>query len=92
MPVTVRIPAPLRPVTGGAAAVECEPGTVRDVIDQLDAQHAGFRDRVMEDGSLRRFVNVFVAGEDVRFGEGIETPVAEGQEVTILPAVAGGAR
>ena len=67
-------------------------GPCATLIDQLDAQHAGFRDRVMEDGSLRRFVNVFVAGEDVRFGEGIETPVAEGQEVTILPAVAGGAR
>ena len=52
--------------------------------------HAGFRDRVMEDGSLRRFVNVFVAGEDVRFGDGVDTAVAEGQEVTILPAVAGG--
>jgi molybdopterin converting factor small subunit len=90
MSVTVRIPAPLRPVVGGASAVECSPGTVRELIDQLDAQHAGFRDRVMEDGSLRRFVNVFVAGEDVRFSEGIETPVAEGQEVTILPAVAGG--
>ena len=61
-----------------------------ELIDQLDAQHAGFRDRVMEGGALRRFVNVFVAGEDVRFGEGIETAVTEGQEVTILPAVAGG--
>lgn len=90
MPVTVRIPAPLRPVTGGAAAVECEPGTVRELIDQLDARHAGFRDRVMQDGALRRFVNVFVAGEDVRFGNGIDTAVSEGQEVTILPAVAGG--
>lgn len=90
MPVTVRIPAPLRTVTGGASAVECEPGTVRDLIDQLDARHSGFRDRVMENGSLRRFVNVFVSGEDVRFGEGIETAVADGQEVTILPAVAGG--
>jgi molybdopterin synthase sulfur carrier subunit len=91
MPVTVRIPAPLRPITGGAAAVDCAPGTVRELIDQLEARHAGFRDRVMEDGSLRRFVNVFVAGEDVRFGDGIETAVSEGQEVTILPAVAGGA-
>lgn len=90
MPVTVRIPAPLRPVVGGVSQVMCEPGTVRDLIDQLDSQHAGFRDRVMENGSLRRFVNVFVAGEDVRFGEGIETAVSDGQEVTILPAVAGG--
>ena len=90
MPVTVRIPAPLRPVVGGSSAVECAPGTVRELIDQLEAQHAGFRDRIMENGSLRRFVNVFVAGEDVRFGDGIETAVGDGQEVTILPAVAGG--
>jgi len=88
--VTVRIPSPLRPLTGGAAAVECAPGTVREVIGELDARHAGFRDRVMQDAELRRFVNVFVAGEDVRFGAGIETAVADGQEVTILPAVAGG--
>lgn len=90
MPVTVRIPAPLRPVVGGASAVQCAPGTVRELIDQLEADHPGFRDRIMEGGSLRRFVNVFVAGEDVRFGEGIETVAGEGQEVTILPAVAGG--
>jgi molybdopterin synthase sulfur carrier subunit len=90
MPVTVRIPAPLRPIVGGASAVECQPGTVRELIDQLDARHAGFRDRVMENGSLRRFVNVFVAGQDVRFDDGIDTVVADGQEVTILPAVAGG--
>lgn len=90
MPVTVRIPAPLRPIVGGASVVECEPGTVRELIDQLDARHAGFRDRVMENGSLRRFVNVFVAGQDVRFDDGIDTVVADGQEVTILPAVAGG--
>ncbi len=90
MPVTVRIPSPLRPLTGGAAAVECAPGTVRDVIAELDARHAGFRDRVMQDAELRRFVNVFVAGEDVRFGNGVDTAVADGQEVTILPAVAGG--
>jgi molybdopterin synthase sulfur carrier subunit len=90
MAVNVRIPAPLRPMVGGVSEIECEPGTVRELIDQLDSRHAGFRDRVMENGSLRRFVNVFVAGEDVRFGEGIETVVSDGQEVTILPAVAGG--
>ena len=86
MPVTVRIPAPLRPLAGGASAVECVPGTVRELIDQLDAQYAGFRDRVMEDGALRRFVNVFVAGEDVSFGDGNETGATEGQEGTNLPA------
>jgi molybdopterin converting factor small subunit len=90
MPVNVRIPAPLRPLVGGASSIPCEPGTVRDLIDQLEAKHAGFRERVMQDGSLRRFVNVFVAGDDIRFGDGIETAVADGQEVTILPAVAGG--
>lgn len=90
MSVTVRIPAPLRPLTGGNSTVDCAPGTVRDLIAQLDAAYAGFADRVTEDGALRRFVNVFVAGQDVRFAEGIETAVADGQEVTILPAVAGG--
>jgi sulfur-carrier protein len=90
MPVNVRIPAPLRPLTGGASSIECAPGTVRELIEQVDGRHAGFRDRVMEDGHLRRFVNVFVAGDDVRFQEGVDTPVADGQEVTILPAVAGG--
>ena len=90
MPVTVRIPAPLRPLVDGASSVECDPGTVRELIDQLESKHAGFRERVMQDGSLRRFVNVFVAGDDIRFGDGIDTSVRDGQEVTILPAVAGG--
>lgn len=90
MAVTVRIPSPLRPLTGGASAVECEPGTVRELIEQVDSRHAGFRDRVMQDEQLRRFVNVFVAGEDVRFADGVDTAVSDGQEVTILPAVAGG--
>ena len=76
MPVTVRIPAPLRPITDGAAAVECAPGTVRELIDEVDARHAGFRDRVIEDGSLRRYVNVFVAGAEVRFFGGNATAVA----------------
>lgn len=90
MAVTVRIPPPLRPLVGEASSVEVDPGTVRELIDQLESRHAGFRDRVMQDGNLRRFVNVFVAGEDVRFADGIDTAVADGQEVTILPAVAGG--
>jgi sulfur-carrier protein len=90
MPVTVRIPPPLRPLVGDVPQVECAAGTVRAIIDELDGRFAGFRERVTEDGNLRRFVNVFVAGEDVRFAEGIDTPVTDGQEVTILPAVAGG--
>lgn len=90
MPVTVKIPAPLRQLTGGVAAVECEPGTIRDLVGEVDRRFPGFAERVTEDGALRRFVNVFVAGDDVRFADGIETTVADGQEVTILPAVAGG--
>lgn len=90
MSVTVRIPSPLRPLTGGAGTVECQPGTVGAIIDQLESAHPGFKERVTQDGALRRFVNVFVAGQDVRFENGIDTEVADGQEVTILPAVAGG--
>ena len=91
MSVSVRIPAPLRPLVGDVASVECAPGTVRELIAELDSRYAGFAGRVTEDGALRRFVNVFVDGQDVRFGDGIDTPVADGHEVTILPAVAGGA-
>ena len=90
MPVTVRIPPPLRPLVGDQSQVACAPGTIREILGELDSRHAGFLDRVTEGGNLRRFVNVFVAGEDVRFADGIDTPVADGQEVTILPAVAGG--
>jgi molybdopterin synthase sulfur carrier subunit len=90
MPVTVKIPSPLRTLTGGAATVDCAPGTIDELIDQLDSSFPGFRDRVCQDGELRRFVNVFVGGEDVRFSDGIATLTTDGQEVTILPAVAGG--
>lgn len=90
MAVRVKIPAPLRPLTGNESSVECAPGTVADIVDELEGRYAGFRDRVMQGDELRRFVNVFVAGEDVRFGDGAGTSVADGQEVTILPAVAGG--
>jgi sulfur-carrier protein len=90
MSVTVKIPSPLRTLTAGAATVDCAPGTVRELIDQLDASYPGLRDRLCQDGELRRFVNVFVAGEDIRFADGIGTVTSDGQEVTILPAVAGG--
>jgi molybdopterin synthase sulfur carrier subunit len=90
MSVTVKIPSPLRTLTAGAATVDCAPGTVRELIDQLDVSYPGLRDRLCQDGELRRFVNVFVAGEDVRFADGIGTVTSDGQEVTILPAVAGG--
>lgn len=89
---TVRIPTPLRNATGGAATVEVEGGTLKSVIEDLEAQHPGIGERLLDDsGELRRFVNVFVDDEDVRFQEGLSTPVDEGTTVSIIPAVAGGA-
>jgi sulfur-carrier protein len=89
--VTVRVPAQLRTLTGGAAQVTVEGSTVGEVLKGLDASHPGFGDRLFDEGgSLRRFVNVFLADEDVRFLEGLDTPVAEGQTLSIVPAVAGG--
>jgi sulfur-carrier protein len=91
MPVEVRIPTLLRPHTGGARAVEGSGSTLRELLDDLESRHAGLSGRVVEDGRLRRFVNVYVNDEDVRFTGGLDTPVADGDSVTILPAVAGGA-
>jgi molybdopterin converting factor small subunit len=91
MAVTIRIPTQLRTLSGGAAEVALEPGTVADVLESLDAAHPGFADRLFDDtGTLRRFVNVFVAEEDIRFLDGVQTPIADGQVVSIVPAVAGG--
>ena len=91
MSVTVKLPTQLRPAAGGAGSIPVEGATVGEVLDALFAEHAELRDRLCdEDGSLRRFVNVYVGGEDIRFGDGVATPVADGQEVQILPAVAGG--
>lgn len=93
MAVRVRIPTTLRPLSGGNAEVEVEGSTVGEVIANLDAAHPGFRDRLLdEDGGLRRFVNVFVADDDVRFLKGLDTEVPDGETVAIIPAVAGGAR
>jgi len=89
--VTVRIPAQLRTLTAGSALVTVEGATVGDALKALDAAHPGFGDRLFdESGSLRRFVNVFLADEDVRFLDGLATPVAAGQTLSIVPAVAGG--
>jgi sulfur-carrier protein len=90
MAVTVKIPTQLRAATGGESAVEVEGTTVGEALDAVFDQHDGLRERITQDGDLRRFVNVYVSGEDIRFGEGLETAVTEGDEVTILPAVAGG--
>ncbi len=91
MAVTVKIPTQLRAAAGGAAETEVEGTTVGEVLDGLFDRFGDLRERISEDGgSLRRFVNVYVAGEDIRFLDGLQTPVAAGAEVTILPAVAGG--
>jgi sulfur-carrier protein len=91
MPVTVRIPTQLRELSGGASEVTADGGTVASVLAELEASHPGFGARLFDDGGqLRRFVNVFVADEDIRFLDGVNTPVAEGQTVSIVPAVAGG--
>ncbi len=91
MSVTVKIPTQLRAVTGGEAETQVEEAsTVGEVLDGLYERFEGLRDRIAEDGGLRRFVNVYVGGEDIRFLDGLETAVNDGDEVTILPAVAGG--
>jgi molybdopterin synthase sulfur carrier subunit len=91
MAVTVRIPTTLRPLSGGASTVEVEAGALSDVIKGLDAAHPGFGDRLLdEEGNLRRFVNVFVDDDDVRYLDGLATNVPDGQTVSIIPAVAGG--
>lgn len=87
----VRIPTQLRTLTGGASEVTVDGSTVAEVLKALDAAHPGFADRLFdESGTLRRFVNVFVADEDIRFQQGVDTPVEPGQTVSIVPAVAGG--
>src|ERR1044072_5431956 len=91
MGVTVKIPAQLRSVTGGESeAVVDEATTVGEVLDGLYDRFDGLKERIAEGGDLRRFVNVYVQGEDIRFLDGLETAVDDGDEVTILPAVAGG--
>jgi len=90
MAVTVKIPTQLRAATGGEAEIEVEGGTVGEALDAVFDAHEGLRERITEDGTLRRFVNVYVSGEDIRFRDGLDTELNDGDEVTILPAVAGG--
>lgn len=88
----VRVPSPLRSLTGGQAEVSAPPGTLGSVIDALEGKYPGLKGRLCEsDGALRRSVNVFVNEEDVRFLQGLDTELAAGTRVSILPAVAGGA-
>jgi len=90
MAIEVSIPTILRQYTDGAKAVDGSGETLAELIDDLEGRHPGIRERLVESGSLRRFVNVYVNDEDVRFLGGMETPVADGDSVTVLPAVAGG--
>ena len=89
---TVSIPTILRTHTGGEKSVEAKGVTVAEVIDDLDSRHSGLRDRLITNGNLHRFVNVYVDDEDVRFAGGLQAPVKDSSTVTILPAVAGGMR
>jgi sulfur-carrier protein len=90
MAVSVKIPTQLREATGGDSTASVEGATVGEVLDSLYERYGELRSRIAEDGGLRRFVNVYVGGEDIRFLDGLDTPVQDGDEVTILPAVAGG--
>ena len=91
MAIEVRIPTILRTYTDGERAVAGSGSTVTELIDQLEADHAGIKERLIENGAARRFVNIYVNDEDIRFTGNLATPVADGDTVVILPAVAGGA-
>ncbi|MFT4189040.1 MAG: MoaD family protein [Aeromicrobium sp.] len=90
MAIEVRIPTILRSYTGGERAVESSGSTVAELVDALEAAHPGVKERLVEDGAVRRFVNIYVNDEDIRFTGALETAVADGDTVVILPAVAGG--
>jgi len=90
MAVTVKLPAQLRDAVGGAASVQAEGTTVGEALESVFATHGELRERLYQDGGLRRFVNVYLGGEDIRFLDGLETAIPAGSELTILPAVAGG--
>ncbi len=90
MAITVKIPAQLRGVTAGEGEVQVDGATVGEALDAVFDEHEDLRARITEDGTLRRFVNVYVSGEDIRFQDGLDTTLSDGDEVTILPAVAGG--
>ena len=92
MAIEVRIPTILRTYTGGEKAVSADGASLSALIDDLEANHPGLRERLIEGGDLRRFVNVYVNDEDVRFIGGLEAELSDGDQVVVLPAVAGGSR
>jgi molybdopterin synthase sulfur carrier subunit len=91
MTVTVRIPTTLRPLSGGVSTVQVEGSTLAEVLASLNAAHPGFSERLLDsEGNLHKFVNIFVADDDVRYMQGLATAVTNGQTISIIPAVAGG--
>lgn len=91
MSVIIRVPTTLRTLTEGRSEVAVDGPTVADALENLEAAHPGFKERILDDaGELRRFVNVFVSDDDIRFIDGLATPIPEGETVSIVPAVAGG--
>ena len=91
METIVRIPAPLRALTGGKDEINASGATVGDVIDDIDRKHPGIRDRLLDAKGVRRFVNIYVGEEDVRFLDGLKTALKAGDQISIVPAIAGGA-
>jgi MoaD family protein len=87
---TVRIPTPLRTLTGGEEQVQAAGDTVKELIETLEKNHPGIRERLMDDKGVRRFVNIYVGDEDIRFLDGLETKLKSSDEVSIVPAIAGG--
>jgi molybdopterin synthase sulfur carrier subunit len=90
MAIQVKIPTQLRAATDGAPTAQVDGATVGEVLDALYLRFGELKTRIADDGGLRRFVNVYVGSEDIRFLDGLDTPVSDGDEITILPAVAGG--
>ena len=90
MNTVVRIPAALRTLTGGKDEVSAEGATLREIIGDLDRQHPGLRDRLLDEKGVRRFINLYVGEEDVRFLDGLETKLKDGDAISIVPAIAGG--
>jgi molybdopterin synthase sulfur carrier subunit len=91
MPITVRVPTPLRTLTQGAAETNVAASSVSELITRLEEAHPGFRERLLDDkGKIRRFINIYLNDEDIRFLKSLDTPLKDGDEVTIVPAIAGG--
>jgi molybdopterin converting factor small subunit len=90
MSVTVRIPTPLRTLTGGEEQVKASGATVKEVINALEQNHPGMRERLLDEKGVRRFINIYVGDEDIRFLDGLDTKLEDGQELSIVPAIAGG--